>query len=76
MVSDEKKASYAWKVQTDVRDCPSCNTLIEKRDGCNRMESRWYHAQICRFCMEVSKAGPQCCTHMRERDNGFYREGF
>jgi ariadne-1 len=46
----EDKASCAWLVQ-NTKDCPKCNTAINKDGGCNHMHCRQCDHHFCWVCL-------------------------
>lgn len=60
------EAFVAYKAEHDVKDCPKCNTPIEKNDGCQHMECMICKVHICWICMETFKASGDCYTHLNE----------
>ena len=55
-----------WKKQNGVKDCPRCNTEIEKEYGCNHVECRVCHAHICWVCMADFEKSKEIYAHMIE----------
>ncbi|KAI0512792.1 hypothetical protein F5B22DRAFT_293623 [Xylaria bambusicola] len=72
---DEYQASatfeaYKHEHRSNVKDCPKCQTTIEKTDGCNHMECGGCHIHICWECMETFEQPDHCYDHMRAVHRG------
>ncbi|KAJ1825348.1 hypothetical protein IWW57_002017 [Coemansia sp. S610] len=46
---DDSETSH-W-IKANTKDCPKCNTVIEKNRGCNHMTCRECHHHFCWVCM-------------------------
>lgn len=71
------RALGKYKVEHDVRDCPSCKAAIEKDEGCMHMECGNCKAHICWFCMKYFEttdegASGLCYAHMTNAHGGIY----
>jgi hypothetical protein len=43
----------AWKRSNDIRPCPTCDSSIEKDEGCNHVTCALCSSHICWVCMKV-----------------------
>jgi hypothetical protein len=59
-----------FKLENNIKDCPHCNTSIEKIAGCNHVECTGCHTHICWVCMEAFDASGHCYAHMTEAHGG------
>jgi hypothetical protein len=60
------------KAELNIKDCPRCNTAIEKTEGCNHMECGGCKTHICWVCMATFETGKLCYDHMSRDHGGFY----
>lgn len=71
-IAHEGNEEFAqWKRENDVRDCPSCQTPIEKTYGCNHMECRACGSHICWYCMACFASGPKTYGHIQKEHQSF-----
>ncbi|KAK5636980.1 hypothetical protein RRF57_012692 [Xylaria bambusicola] len=61
---------YKREHRSNVKDCPKCQTTIEKTEGCNHMECGGCHIHICWECMKTFKQADACYDHMRDVHRG------
>ena len=57
------------KEEFDIRECPSCSTLIQKSEGCNHITCPVCKAHICWFCMHEFESS-MIYTHMMGEHEG------
>jgi hypothetical protein len=55
-----------WIKEHDVKHCPTCDTPIEKIEGCNHMTCTRCQTHICWQCMKTFTGGEGIYGHMRE----------
>ncbi|PVF96338.1 hypothetical protein CPB86DRAFT_709340 [Serendipita vermifera] len=60
-VRKELAAMEEWKESNDIRSCPSCDSSIEKAEGCNHVTCAHCSSHICWVCMKV-------CGNRTDRD--------
>ncbi|CAL1291537.1 unnamed protein product [Larinioides sclopetarius] len=63
---DEDFSIKMWILedQNTRKQCPSCQTLIEKNSGCNHMECANCDAHFCWLCLEVFPSGAEVYDHL------------
>lgn len=72
----EKRLFEEWSRCRDVKDCPSCNTTIERISGCNHMTCAQCKAHICWECLAVFKKSAEVYDHMRRIHGGIGGDQF
>jgi len=61
---------YKRENQTNVKDCPKCQTTVEKIDGCNHMQCGGCKVHLCWVCLLTFEESPECYRHMTEAHGG------
>ncbi|GBM20166.1 ATP-dependent RNA helicase DEAH12, chloroplastic [Araneus ventricosus] len=63
---DEDFAIKMWMQEDGSlrKQCPSCQTLIEKDSGCNHMECANCNAHFCWLCLELFPSGVEVYDHL------------
>ena len=56
-----------WMMEdpSNRKNCPKCNTPIEKNEGCNHMTCSHCHSHMCWLCLEVFPTGGDVYAHQR-----------
>ncbi|KAK1690580.1 hypothetical protein BDP55DRAFT_575428 [Colletotrichum godetiae] len=60
------------KKQLGIKDCPRCNTSIQKSYGCNHMTCTACKAHICWVCLEAFDDSKPCYDHMNRAHGGIF----
>jgi len=58
------------KMELGIKDCPKCETPIEKIDGCNHMTCRGCGTHICWVCLMTFLGSTACYDHMKAEHGG------
>ncbi|OCT46754.1 hypothetical protein CLCR_01840 [Cladophialophora carrionii] len=64
IVSDEEKKKLG------IANCPKCNVLIQKKDGCNHITCMC-GIHICWFCLATFASDEECYGHMSQAHGRF-----
>ncbi|KAI8956038.1 hypothetical protein F4801DRAFT_527810 [Xylaria longipes] len=72
---DEHRAFQAFEAykhenRSSVKDCPKCQTTVEKIDGCNHMQCGGCNIHLCWVCLQTFEESRACYTHMGEIHGG------
>ncbi|KAJ9427114.1 hypothetical protein QL093DRAFT_2631091 [Fusarium oxysporum] len=63
------------KEELGFKDCPKCNTHIQKDEGCNHINCSACGAHICWLCLKTFRDGDDCYQHMGRIHGGIGDEG-
>lgn len=63
--------AYKRKNKTTVKDCPKCQTTVEKIDGCDHITCGGCRIHICWRCLQTFKIADQCYIHMQSAHGGY-----
>ncbi|KAG6541481.1 hypothetical protein Mapa_017155 [Marchantia paleacea] len=68
---DPDASLQAWREgKIDVKNCPSCGSVIEKVDGCNHMVCIC-GKHVCWVCLKTFVDASPCYDHLRTAHDGF-----
>ncbi|KAI0453802.1 hypothetical protein F5B21DRAFT_268145 [Xylaria acuta] len=72
---DEHRAVQAFEAykhenRASVKDCPKCQTTVEKIDGCNHMQCGGCNIHLCWVCLQTFEESRACYAHMNETHGG------
>ncbi|GAP85473.2 putative ariadne RING finger [Rosellinia necatrix] len=72
---DEHRAFQAFETykhenSSNVKDCPKCQTTVEKIDGCNHLQCGGCNIHLCWVCLQTFEDSPACYGHMTEVHGG------
>ncbi|KAK2593427.1 hypothetical protein QQS21_008878 [Conoideocrella luteorostrata] len=70
------KALQAAKEELGIKNCPSCNVMIQKASGCNHMTCSACRAHICWVCLRTFPESEVVYDHMRRKHGGIGIEYF
>ncbi|KAI1122518.1 hypothetical protein F5Y10DRAFT_72556 [Nemania abortiva] len=62
--------AYKRENRSNVKDCPKCQTTVEKIDGCNHMQCGGCNIHLCWVCLEMFEESRACYAHMTEVHGG------
>lgn len=63
------------KEELGFKDCPTCNTHIQKDEGCNHINCTACGTHICWLCLKIFTDGDDCYQHMGRVHGGIGNEG-
>ncbi|PNP82850.1 hypothetical protein FNYG_04081 [Fusarium nygamai] len=63
------------KEELGFKDCPKCNTHIQKDEGCNHINCTACGTHICWLCLKTFTDGDDCYQHMGRVHGGIGNEG-
>ncbi|KAH9889184.1 hypothetical protein F4778DRAFT_754329 [Xylariomycetidae sp. FL2044] len=63
-------AEYKQQNSTNTKDCPKCETTVEKIDGCNHMQCTGCRTHFCWVCLASFEHSGECYEHMTEAHGG------
>jgi hypothetical protein len=63
-------ATEKLKRQMGYKDCPKCQTTMEKTEGCNHMTCSGCGTHICWVCLATFGASGPCYDHMNKAHGG------
>ncbi|XP_046356009.2 ATP-dependent RNA helicase DEAH12, chloroplastic-like [Haliotis rufescens] len=55
-----------------VKRCPSCQTPIQKTEGCNRMHCTGCKCHFCWLCLKWYSTSGECYAHLSETHGGYF----
>ncbi|KAK4100979.1 hypothetical protein N658DRAFT_426514 [Parathielavia hyrcaniae] len=70
-----REAHDRLKRELGIKDCPRCQTAMEKTEGCNHMTCRGCGAHLCWVCLADFDTSGSCYKHLNERHGGVYGGG-
>ncbi|KAI1429704.1 hypothetical protein F5Y12DRAFT_331746 [Xylaria sp. FL1777] len=62
--------AYKRENSSNVKDCPKCQTTVEKIDGCNHMQCGGCKIHLCWVCLQTFEESRACYAHMTEVHGG------
>ena len=65
-----------WKKKSGAKDCPKCESTIQKSEGCNHIECKACGAHICWVCMRVFSVDSETYGHLRAEHGSFFDAGY
>ena len=68
--SEDYQASEKMKKQLGFKDCPRCETTMEKTDGCDHIICSGCGIHICWNCMRTFNESALCYVHMNREHGG------
>ncbi|KAL7916172.1 hypothetical protein GGI35DRAFT_24230 [Trichoderma velutinum] len=72
LTSEGYQESKKLKEDLGIKDCPMCNTPLEKISGCNHITCTVCNCHICWFCLETFSSGDKVYEHMGKLHGGHY----
>ena len=66
------EAFEKYKREVKIKDCPKCETPIEKTYGCNHMTCEGCGAHICWVCLDTFSTGTLCYAHLSAEHRGIF----
>ncbi|KAG4256021.1 hypothetical protein FPRO03_04969 [Fusarium proliferatum] len=63
------------KEELGFKDCPKCNTHLQKDEGCNHINCTACGTHICWLCLKTFTDGEDCYSHMGRIHGGIGDEG-
>jgi hypothetical protein len=72
LISGRTEAFGRYKREKGIKDCPKCQTPIEKTYGCNHMTCEGCRTHLCWDCLATFRTGQDVYAHMNAEHGGIY----
>lgn len=69
------KAFLEWKATNMAKDCPRCDSSIQKIEGCNHVRCISCRAHMCWVCLKVCDSSQATYAHMLAEHGSYVDEG-
>ncbi|KAM7200172.1 hypothetical protein V8F20_005390 [Naviculisporaceae sp. PSN 640] len=72
MVTGGHELLKELKKDLGIKDCPKCGIMIERIEGCNRMQCGACKSHICWVCMRVFRCWQEVYDHLNKEHRGYW----